>query len=200
MTILGVYLPGNSVVHRARAGVKLIVLAVLGLASAFVDTPGPGVVLVGVALAGYRVAGLGFGVAARRLRPLAPMVLLIGVVQAFTGGWARALTTVVVLVALLLAAVLVSLTTPTEKMVDALVAAVRPLRRFGVDPERVGLQVALGIRAVPLVIDLARRIREAQRARGLTADPRAFAVPLIVRSLRQADQISEALRARGIDD
>jgi biotin transport system permease protein len=200
VTILGVYLPGDSVVHRTRAGVKLIVLAVVGLASAFVDTPWPGVVLVGVALAGYRVAGLGFGVAARRLRPLAPMVLLIGVVQVVTGGWARAVTAVVVLVALLLAAMLVSLTTPTETMVDALVATVRPLRRFGVDPERVGLQVALGIRAVPLVIDLAHRIREAQRARGLTADPRAFAVPLIVRSLRQADQISEALRARGIDD
>ena len=37
-------------------------------------------------------------------------------------------------------------------------------------------------------------------ARGLTADPRAFAVPLIVRSLRQADLLSDALRARGIDD
>ena len=37
-------------------------------------------------------------------------------------------------------------------------------------------------------------------ARGLTADPRAFSVPLIVRSLRQADLLSDALRARGIDD
>ena len=50
------------------------------------------------------------------------------------------------------------------------------------------------------VVDLARTIRDAQRARGLTADPRAFAVPLIVRSLRQADLTGEALRARGIDD
>ena len=101
---------------------------------------------------------------------------------------------------MLLLATLVSLTTPTAQIVDALVVLVGPLRRFGVDPERVGLQLALGIRAVPQVFELAATVRDAQRARGLTRDPRAFAVPLIVRSLRQADLISEALRARGLDD
>ena len=99
-----------------------------------------------------------------------------------------------------LLATLISLTTPTSEIVQALVVLVRPLRRFGIDPDRVGLLLALGIRAVPQVVDLARTIRDAQRARGLTADPRAFAVPLIVRSLRQADLLSDALRSRGIDD
>ena len=126
--------------------------------------------------------------------------MLVGAVQWFTRGGPAAVTTLGVLAALLLLATLVSLTTPTAEIVRALVALVRPLRRFGVDPERVGLLLALGIRAVPQVVDLARTIRDAQRARGLTADPRAFAVPLIVRSLRQADLTGEALRARGIDD
>jgi biotin transport system permease protein len=200
VTLLGVYLPGSSAVHRAPAWLKLALLAVSGIASASVDRPGPGVALAGAALLGYRAAGLPLGVAWRGLRPVAGGILLVGAVQLGTAGWARAATAVAVLVALLLLAVLVGLTTPTDAMVAALVAAVRPLRRFGVDPERVGLQIALGVRAVPLVLDLARTIREAQRARGLTADPRAFAVPLIVRALRQADRISEALRARGVDD
>ena len=104
------------------------------------------------------------------------------------GTWVHAVTTVGVLTALLLLATLISLTTPTSEIVQALVVLVRPLRRFGIDPDRVGLLLALGIRAVPQVVDLALTIRDAQRARGLTADPRAFAVPLIVRSLRHADQ------------
>lgn len=76
----------------------------------------------------------------------------------------------------------------------------RPLRRVGVNPERVGLMLQLAIRAVPQVIDLGRRVREAQHARGLAASPRAFAVPLIVGALRRADAMGDALAARGLDD
>ena len=200
MTVLGVYRPGDSVVHRTRAGVKMLALAVVGAASAVVDAPVPAVALVGVGVLGFVVARIPPGVAARQLRPLLPVVVLVGVVQMIGGTWVHAVTTVGVLTALLLLATLISLTTPTSEIVQALVVLVRPLRRFGIDPDRVGLLLALGIRAVPQVVDLARTIRDAQRARGLTADPRAFAVPLIVRSLRQADLLSDALRARGIDD
>ena len=218
MSVLGVYRPGTSVVHRARAGVKLLVLAGYGVASAFVDRVGAvlagpaskstapagpvlaGAGFVGLALLGYAVARLPAAVLLRQLRPLLVMATVIGILQWVTSGPARAATSVLVLLGLVLAAALVSLTTPTSAMIDALVAAIRPLHRFGVDPERVGLALGLGIRSVPLVVDLARTIRDAQRARGLTADPRAFAVPLIVRALRHADQLADALRARGLDE
>ncbi len=70
----------------------------------------------------------------------------------------------------------------------------------GVDPERIGLLLSLGIRSVPVVVGLAEEVREAQLARGLGMSPRAFAVPLVVRSLRHADALGEALAARGVDD
>jgi biotin transport system permease protein len=101
---------------------------------------------------------------------------------------------------LVLLAALVTLTTRTTAMVDAIVTACRPLRRLGVDAERVGLMLALGVRSVPVVVGLAEEVREAQLARGLGASPRAFAVPLIVRSLRHADALGEALVARGVED
>jgi len=105
-----------------------------------------------------------------------------------------------VVVALVLLAGLVTLTTRTDALVDALVGLLRPFRRFGVDPERIGLLIALGIRCVPVVVGLAEEVRDAQRARGLTASPRAFAVPLVVRSLRHADALGGALLARGVED
>ena len=37
MTILGVYRPGDSVVHRAPASVKMLALIAFGTASAFID-------------------------------------------------------------------------------------------------------------------------------------------------------------------
>ena len=57
-----------------------------------------------------------------------------------------------VLAVLVLLAALVTLTTRTTAMVDAMVVACRPLRVLGVDPERVGLVLALGVRSVPGVV------------------------------------------------
>jgi biotin transport system permease protein len=85
-------------------------------------------------------------------------------------------------------------------MVDAVVAACGPLRRFGVDPDRVGLVIALGIRSVPVVVGIAQEVRDAQRARGVRFAPQAYGVALVVRSLRHATALGDALLARGLDD
>ena len=79
MSVLGVYRPGDSIVHRTRAGVKMLLLAVVGAASALVDAPVPAVALVGVGVLGFVVARIPPGVAARQLRPLLPLVVLVGV-------------------------------------------------------------------------------------------------------------------------
>ncbi len=148
----------------------------------------------------YAVAGLPLRLVARQLRPLVWVGAFTAVFHVLVNGWQRAFVVVGVLAVLVLLAALVSLTTRTTDLVDAVVAACRPLRVLRVDPERVGLVLALGIRCVPVVLGLAEEVRDAQRARGLTASPRAFAVPLLVRSLRHADALGEALTARGLDD
>jgi biotin transport system permease protein len=197
---LGLYVPGTSVVHRAPAGLKLMAMVAAGVLSVFVDRPWEVGVALGAVLLGYRTAGLSSRVVGGQLRPLLWIGACTAVFHLVVNGWERALVVVGVLAALVLLAALVTLTTRTTDLVDALVGASRPLRVLGVDPERVGLMVALGIRCVPVVVGLAEEVREAQRARGLAASPRAFAVPLIVRSLRHADALGEALMARGLED
>ncbi len=150
--------------------------------------------------AGYAVARIPLRTALAQLRPLVWVAGAAAVFHVLVSGWERAAVVLGVLAMLVLLAALVTLTTRTTAMVDAIVAACRPLRRFGVDPERVGLMLALGVRSVPVVVGLAEEVREAQLARGLSASPRAFAVPLIVRSLRHADALGEALVARGVED
>jgi biotin transport system permease protein len=200
MTGLGLYRPGTSVLHRTPAGVKLAVMVLAGIGSVLLDE----VWQVGVALAGvltaYAVARIPLGIALAQLRPLVWIAGAAAVFHVVVSGWQRAVVVLGVLAVLVLLAALVTLTTRTTAMVDAIVGVCRPLRRLGVDPERVGLLLALGVRSVPVVVGLAEEVREAQLARGLTASPRAFAVPLIVRSLRHADALGEALVARGVED
>ena len=200
MSQLGLYVPGASPLHRAPAGLKLAVMVAAGIASVFLDHAWQVPVALALVLAAYALAGLSMRVVVGQVRPL----LWIGVVTAgfhlVVNGWERAVVVVGVLAVLVLLAALVTLTTRTTDLVDAVVAACRPLRVVRIEPERIGLVIALGVRCVPVVIGLAEGVRDAQRARGLTASPRAFAVPLIVRSLRHADALGEALAARGLDD
>jgi biotin transport system permease protein len=200
MSPLGLYVPGTSLLHRTPAGVKLLAMVAAGVVSVFLDELWQVLVALGVVLVAYGVARLPLGVVARQLRPMLWLGAATAVFHVLVNGWQRAAVVVGVLAALVLLAALVTLTTRTTDLVDAVVAACRPLRVLRVDAERVGLMIALGIRCVPVVVGLAEEVRDAQRARGLTASPRAFAVPLIVRSLRHADALGEALMARGLDD
>ena len=82
---------------------------------------------------------------------------------------------------------------PIQRPRRGVVRLAGSLRRIGVDPERLGLILLLGIRFVPVVAGLAREVRQAQYARGALYSYRAFAVPLLVRALRTANEIGDAL-------
>ncbi|PFG42629.1 biotin transport system permease protein [Isoptericola jiangsuensis] len=189
-----------SVVHRLGAGTKLLALCGLSVAMPAVGSlPGAAVAVVGV-VALYALAGLGPRALWGQVRPLRWVVPVLAAVQVWTVGalGAAVLTTrLVVLVAL---AGLVTLTTATSAVLGALERALRPFERVGVDADRAALVLALTLRTVPVLTALSGRVRDARRARGRERDVRAFAVPLVVGALRQADALGEALRARGLDD
>jgi biotin transport system permease protein len=135
-----------------------------------------------------------------QLRPLRYIIVLVAALQCVLAGWHAAVMvcgTIVVTVAL---AALVTLTTRVTAMLDALGVALHPLRRLGVDTDRIGLLLALTIRCIPLVAGIVTAVSEARRARGLGFSVRALAAPVVIRSLRSADALGEALIARGADD
>ncbi|HET8604255.1 MAG TPA: energy-coupling factor transporter transmembrane protein EcfT [Marmoricola sp.] len=204
MNALGLYQPGGSPVHRLPAGVKLLLLLVAAAATHWVDRPWRVGVALGLTVLLYAVARLPARLLLAQVRPLLGLAVVLGAFQWWANGWRTAVVVVGVLAVLVLLAALVTLTTRTTAMIDAVVGLCRPLRllpgRLRVEPDRVGLLLALGIRSVPVVVGLAQEVREAQLARGLGTSPTAFAVPLVVRSLRHADALGEALAARGVDD
>lgn len=198
--MIGLYRPGTSVLHRLPAGLKLGLLVLAGIASAFIHSTVVTASTIVIVLVGYVIGRMPVRVLLQMLRPLLFVLVPLGIFQTIVAGWERAFVIVGVIVALVLLANLVTLTTRTSDLIDVVVRVCGPLRPLGVNPERVGLMLQLAIRAVPLIVDLGRRVREAQHARGLSASPRAFAVPLIVGALRRADELGDALAARGLDD
>lgn len=197
---IGSYLPGDSPVHRTPAGVKLALLAVGLLVLGVVRTPLTVAVGLAVTLAVGAAARLRPAVLWAQVRPVVLVALVVGALQVWLAGPVQAAVVVGWLVVAVLAAGLVTVTTPLADVLDAVVAATRPLRRVGVDPERVALVLALAVRSVPVVAGLARDVHEARSARGAGRSVRAFAVPLVIRTVRYADRLGEALAARGVDD
>ncbi|MBF6300072.1 energy-coupling factor transporter transmembrane protein EcfT [Nocardia amamiensis] len=199
--MIGVYRPGDSPLHRMPAGPKLVLLLVsIVAASVFVRSPVQ-VVIVAVVVAGlFAVARIPWRVVVAQLRPLVWMVALIAVFQMLITSPARAAVVCGVLVISVALAALVTLTTRVTDLLDAVTRGLGPLRRIGVDPERIGLLLALAIRCVPLLAGIVHDVSEARRARGLQWSMTALVTPTLVRALRTADAMGDALAARGVDD
>jgi biotin transport system permease protein len=134
------------------------------------------------------------------LRTLALLLVLIGLVQWWLLGPERALVIALRLVAAIGVATLFTLTTRVDDLVGAVERGLGPLRRFGVDPEQLGLLVGLTIQSVGTLSGIAGQVRAAARARGAGGSVTAFAVPFMIRTLRHADALGEALAARGWGD
>lgn len=197
---IGLYRPGDSLLHRCPAGLKLLLLLGAGAGSLLIDTPRQTAAALVVVLAGYALARIPLRVIGTAIRPLLWVIVPLSVFQTIVVGWERAAVITGVIVALVLLANLVTLTTMTTALIDVVVRVCAPLRRLGVDPERIGLLLNLAIRAVPLMAELAGRLVEAQQARGRRVSVRTMAVPFVVGALRQADELGDALAARGFDD
>jgi biotin transport system permease protein len=198
--LIGVYLPGTSPLHRLPAGPKLLVLAgFLGLLTVF--RSGPAVGAAGALVLGLAAVGrVGPRALLAQLRPVRWFAVLVLAFQWWVAGPGTAIVVAGSLVLAVAAAGLVTLTTRTQDLLDAVVAVLGPLRRFGVDPQRAGLVLALAVRTVPVMAQLAQQVHQARVARGMTRSPRALVVPLVIRAVRHADRLGEALAARGVDD
>lgn len=198
--MIGLYQPGTSVLHRIPAGWKLLgmLLAIVGVV--LLTAPWQLGVAAAAVVGGFALARLPARVAWAQLWPMRWFLLIIAVFQTIFTGWERALMTCGTLLLTVAIAALVTLTTRVTEMLDICQRLLGPLRRFGVDPDRAGLALALTIRCIPLMVDIVGAASQARKARGAGFSLRALVVPSVVRALRRADAIGDALTARGVDD
>lgn len=196
--MISLYRPGNGILHRMPAGWKLALLAVAALLLSLprLGIPGTVAVLVAVSVL-YPVATLplrALGEAWWRLRWL--ILVLGGALWLFTSA-TDALVSTGRVVALLLLAELVTRTTRMGDLLEVFRRIVRPLRRLGADPDAVALTLSLTIAMIPVIAGFATQVRDAQRARGVRLGPRAV-LPLLVLTMKHADDVGDALAARGL--
>lgn len=233
---------GDTIVHRADACVK-IVLLVAYTAALFAVTRWGGLAAGAVALCAVVAAGrLPLGRMLGSLKPLyailaitllfggltagaeeagawagafglqggfcsdAPSILLVGELRFSPAGFKAALFNVARIVLLVLASLVVSLSTSAEALMDALRSLLEPLRRLRFPVDDAATALSLAVRFVPVLGEELARVRDAQRSRGARFDAggpvarlRAWGrvlVPLFVGAFRRADRVAVAMDAR----
>ncbi len=215
------FVPGTSPLHRMWAGTKLVALGLLSIALlVWPSWKSIGIVgaLVLVAflaarlprgisprlpwwLGGFLVAGAVFALVSG-----GPPEVHLGSLRVGLGGLGNFTRFSMVGVDVLAGAALLGWTTPLADLSPALGRLLGPLRHVRVPVEELVGAIALSIRCLPLLLEEARVLRAARRARR-PANPRSFrelgdeAVEVVfgalANAIRRAGEIAEAIEARG---
>ncbi|MHA7282930.1 energy-coupling factor transporter transmembrane component T family protein [Arthrobacter sp. TMS2-4] len=175
-------------------------LACAGLVLAWRSPSVTGIVLVLTVTALVLGARLSPARILRMLLPAAPVLVVLALYQGWLHGFSAAFAVVGGIIACLLAARALTLTTPVQDILDGVVRLADPFRVLGAQPERFALALSVMLRSIPYLAGLFVDVREAAKARGLERNPRVAVTPLVIGAVAYAHRTGEALAARGLGD
>lgn len=195
--MISLYLPGNSFLHRMSAGPKILILCL----SSIVILPVKSltvVLLFGLIVVGlYASIRINWRSLLTTLKPLLPFLLIILLLHVWAGSAMEGAVVITRLLALVLLANLVSMTTLMADMMAAMQPVFQPLKYVGVNPRKISIAVALMIRFAPVIFASFESLQESWRARS-SAKPRwHLLAPLTIQTLKLADSVGDALQSRG---
>ncbi|MDQ0302746.1 energy-coupling factor transporter transmembrane component T family protein [Ancylobacter polymorphus] len=195
--MISLYLPERTWLHAVPAGWKLLALALISLVAAPLNSLP---VMAGLLLAAL-VLYASLGKAALKqialLRPLWPLFLILLAFHWWNGDITAGLVVLARILAMVLLANAVTMTTRMDAMMDAVEPLLAPLRLFGGSPRAVALAVAMMIRFVPLLFALWEALNDSWRARTGKRGGWRLLAPFCIQTLRLSHHTAEALAARG---
>lgn len=211
---LPTYIPRDSPVHRCDARVKLGLLLACSI-TLFLLHSWMGIGLAAVALA--------IAVASSRLpvrpivAPLVPLYVLAAITVGLSylngngtgaSGW-QALNGALLMgsriVLLAWASLILTYSTTSNQLMDALSSVLRPFRRIGVPADDIALALSLALRFIPLIAQQMQLVRNAQYSRGAKfgegplSSIKAWCgtlIPVLVGLFRQGETLACAMEAR----
>lgn len=221
---LGRYMPLNSVVHKMDPRAKIMILLFLMIA-VFIPAGVWGYVLLSLfILVALFLSKLQLSFALRAMKPMIWMMvflLVINILVIKTGtlwfvlGWFSIYSdaiyqTLYIVVRLTLMIIMTTILTASTKPLDLTLGIeklLKPFEKIGLPSHIIAMMISIALRFIPTLIEETQRIMNAQASRGVdmengTIKEKVMAilsliVPLFVSSFDCADQLANAMEARG---
>lgn len=197
--MLSLYYPTWSFIHRTPTGIKLALLAIGSATLFWLPDSYWSILVVAIPLLGYLLARLPLRIMATDVLRMAFLLVFLLITQLIFNEPEVAATVIARLTTIILGAQLFTRTTKINHLVASVEKLMTPLKPLGANPYKIALAVALMLSALGQIMGFIRQVRDAQRARGVKLAPWAWVVPVLVLSLKHADDMADALVVRGLD-
>ena len=223
---LGRYMPLDSVIHHLDPRAKIMVLLFLMIA-VFIPAGAVGyVVIAAFIVVALFLSKLQISYALRAMKPMIWMMIFLLVINTLvikTGtpwiqwGWFSVYSdaiyqTLYIVVRLMFMIILTTILTATTKPLDLTLGIeklLKPFEKIGLPAHIIAMMISIALRFIPTLIEETQRIMNAQASRGVDFEngglkEKIFSilsliVPLFVSSFDRAEQLANAMEARGYD-
>ena len=221
---LGRYLPLDSWMHRIDPRFKIVGMLLM-LVSIFIPSGWVGYgLLVVVVIIALAISKIPLNYIVKSFKPMLFMMtflLVINILVIRTGrvlidlGWFKVYSnalsqTAYIGIRLLLMIIVTTILTATTKPLDMTLGIedlLKPLKRFGVPAHEIAMMISIALRFIPTLIDETTRIMKAQSSRGVDFQESSIKervmgilsliVPLFVSAFQRAEDLADAMEARG---
>lgn len=223
---LGQYMPLDSVVHKMDPRSKIMIMLFL-MVAIFIPAGVLGYVIIGIfILLILYLSKLNIKYALRTMKPMLWMMaflLVINLLVIKTGTplfsikgfiiYSDAVNqTLYIVVRLMLMVIITTVLTATTKPLDLTLGIeklLKPFEKIGVPAHIIAMMISIALRFIPTLIEETQRIMNAQASRGVDLENGSIKekimailsliVPLFVSAFDRADQLANAMEARGYD-
>ena len=220
----GRYLPGDSYIHKLDPRIKIVCMLLL-LVGVFIPAGAIGYAILGVVVCLLLfLSRLGIKYILKTLKPMMVMMLFLFVINlmvvktgnlVFTVGKfeiydGAIYQTLYIIVRLVLMLSISSVLTTTTKPLDMTLGIedlLSPLTKIKVPAHEIAMMISIALRFIPTLIEEVERIMKAQQSRGVDLENGklkekimavlSLIVPLFVSSFQKAEDLANAMEARG---
>ena len=219
---IGQYFPGNSVIHKMDARMKLLLTLALVVTIFICSNFFSLAFFILVTLALVIISKIPMGTVFKSIKPLAVIIFITALLNIFYGRgeplvsfWRFTITldgikTAVfmafrIIVLVVISSLLTYTTSPTE-LTDALERLMKPLRLLKIDTHAISMTMTIALRFIPTLIEEVEKIMAAQKSRGADMDSgnlihkvKALVpvlIPLFVSAFRRANELAYAMECR----
>lgn len=220
----GMYIYGNSVIHRLDATVKVILLAIILVSVVSAKSIAGYAVLIVFAAVTAVISRIGFNAAAGNIKKMGIFFAVIFIMNlcfystddAWLSFWIfnpsynglmQGIKVVLRTAVFLVFCNILNVSTPPAQLTAAVENIIWPLRLFKVPVTQIALMLSVAVQFIPILFEEADMIKKAQISRGARFESKRLKdkaeavmpmlVPVFVSAFRRADELSTAMEARG---
>lgn len=219
---IGQFFPGNSIVHRLDARIKIIITAVFIIMIFIADTVFSLALSVLFMAVSYKLTRLKPSLILKSLKPVIPILFFTAVLNIFffegktllklwiftitDEGVKNAAFMLVRVIVLIVGSSILTYTTSPISLTHAIERLMSPLKKLKFPVHELAMMMTIALRFIPTLIEETDKIISAQKARGADFETgslvsRAKAVvpiliPLFISAFRRAEDLALAMECR----